>query len=526
MLYFLTDWQSEHPLESDIVFNVNTIFQESGLETKLINTQFSPFLNYVINMFESYDSDTLTSLMDTVTERFALNYAPLTLNDLHFPNAWERTYTRGNVLLSQDGRIKAEVFFNSFGFVSQVYYHSKFKKEIHTYSEKGYLLSKENTNNDEEVLEKLIFDEQGKLILTDFSDHVSIGGAYKKVFKKKTYESFKEVCMELLHLALVNFNPKEDCLVVDGTNDWVMSLIEGVAFPESVVYLFSGPTELCLSQAEEHLRLIENGKAMITDNLRFQEVMMKGKRALQSELHFMPLYPTTLSLGESNNFLEGTVYWQVEQFDSQTSALFGQFLELKLTTRELCLMIESEEEVDETKVEGYLTHFIAQRFEISLSSPEYGLVQQYYEALENEEMTPGLRELFQTTKRENPTFSRVIEAYLFYTGISFRKRSSVETLKADFQKVRVFIDQRQKYDFLSHSLAVSAGIPILSKTPSPYLLDGKNGLLYQEDEQLVKAVHDYLTSSDLWNQSLVDSVEVIENNSAKGLIEKWKEVLK
>lgn len=526
MLYFLTDWSSEHRLESDVLFNVNTIFQEGGFETKLINTQFSPFLNYLMNGFESYDSDHFIQLMDIVSERFVLNYAPLTLNELNFPKDWERTYTRGSVLLSKKGELKAEIFFNSFGFVSQVYYHSKFMKEIHTYSEKGYVLSKENLNSDGEVLEKLIFDEQGKLILTDFDNYVSIGGAYKRVFKKMKYANFKEVCIELLHLALVHFNPKEDRLVVDGTNDWVMSLIEGIAFPESVVYIFSGSIELCFSQVEEHLRLIENGRAMITDNLRFQAAIEKGKEPLQSELHFMPLFPTALSLGESNNFLEGTVYWQIEAFDSQTSALFGKFLELKLATRELCLMIESEIESDENKVESYLTHFIAQSFEINLSSPEYGLVKQYYEALENGEMTPGLRDLFQMTKREKPTFSRVIEGYLFYTGISFRKRYSVETLKADFQRVRVFIDQREKYDFLSHSLAASAGIPILSKTPSPYLVHGKNGLLYEEDEDLVEAVRAYLIDPDLWNQSLVESVEVIENNSAEGLIEKWKEVLK
>lgn len=74
MLYFLTDWSSESPqLESNILFNINTIFQEGGFETKLINTHFSPFLNYYMNKFESYDSDHFISLMNTVTDRFALN---------------------------------------------------------------------------------------------------------------------------------------------------------------------------------------------------------------------------------------------------------------------------------------------------------------------------------------------------------------------------------------------------------------------------------------------------------------------
>ncbi|BDH83410.1 hypothetical protein LLID5_06950 [Lactococcus lactis] len=527
MLYFLTDWSSEPPqLDSNLLFNINTIFQEGGFETKLINTHFSPFLNYYMNKFESYDSDHFISLMNTVTDRFALNYAPLILNDLDFPKDWERTYTRGSVLLSKEGIIKAEVYFNSFGFVSQVHYPTSLGKEILVYSEKGTLLTQSSFDSSGEAIEQRIYDEGGQLILTQWGGVVFIEATYQKRFKKKTYKSFKEVCMELLHLALVNFNPEEDCLVIDGTNDWVMSLIDGIEFPESVVYIFSGPSEPCHSQMAKHLSLIEKGKGVITDNLHFQAAIEKGKKPLQSELHFMPLFPTVLRLGESNNFLEGTVYWQIEAFDSQISALFEKFLELKLSTSEICLTIESEKATDETKVDTHLSHFITKNFEISLSSYEYGLVKQYYEALENEEMTPGLRDLFQANKRENPMFNRVIEAYVFYTGISFRKSASVDDLKADFQRVRLFIDDRQKYDFLSHSLAVSAGIPILSKTPSPYLVHGKNGLLYEEDEDLLKTIRAYLTDPDLWNQSLVESVEIIENNSAEGLIEKWKEVLK
>ena len=529
MLYFLTDWSSEQPqLESDIIFNINTIFQEGGLDAKVINTQLSPFLNYFTNVFENYDSDHFIPLMDTVSDRFALNYAPLTLKDLQFPSRWERTYTRENVLLSQDGVIKAEVYFNSFGFVSQVHYFTRLGKEIHTYSEKGSLLTQSSFDSSGEEIEQRLFDEGGQVILTKWGGKVSIEEAYQNYFKKATYPTSKEVFMELVQLALVDFNSKEDRLIIDGTNAWLLSLIEGIEFPESVVYIFSGATEICLSQVNKNLALIEKGKAIITDNQALQNSIDNTPfyQSIRHKSHFMPLYPAVLRLGESNDFLEGTVYWQIESLDSQTGALLEKFLEMKLTIRELCLMIESEVEGDEQKVEHALKSFISHHFEISFNSSEYDLVKQYYEALENEEMTPGLRDLFQATKRENSMFSRVIEGYLFYTDIKFRKSSSVETLKADFQTVRVFIDERQKNDFLSHSLAVSAGIPILSKNASPYLVNGKNGFLYQEDKQLVKAVHDYLTDPDLWNQSLVESVEVIENNSSEGLFEKWKEVLK
>lgn len=528
MIYFLTDWQSEMDrLESNILFNVNKIFNEGGIETKMINTQFSPFSNYFTNHFEFYDSDHFTNLLDAVTDRFALCYAPLILKDLEFPKTWEKVYTRNNVLLTKEGEVKAEVFFNSFGFVSQVHYLSSLGKEIDIYSEKGVVLLKQKFNNDGEQVEQQIFDEGGQLILTQWNDYVFIDNSYKSHFKRSTYSTFKEVCMELVNSSLVNFNPKEDRLIIDGTSNWLMELIEAFQYPESIVYIFTGSTVECLSQLNHHLQFIEKGKSIITDNIHFlNELKRNDFYPIKNKLRYIPLYPTTLMLGESNTYLEEYVYWQIEQFDSQISALFQKFLQMKMEVRDLCLIIDIKEEGDEDKIKMLLESFVVKNFEVILTSPEYELVKKYYEALRNEEMTAGLKELFQKFKKEDKEFSRIIESYLFYTGISFKKNVAFQELKTAFGKVRVFIDQREKYEFLSHSLAVSAGIPLLSKKASPYLINGKNGILYKDIKEVIEGVKDYLSDHDLWNKNLVESVELIENNSANGLLEKWKENLK
>lgn len=526
MIYFLTDWQSEQPqFESDIMYNVSKVLQDQNLETKTINTCLSPFINYFINSFEFYNSDHFIQLIESATDRFSLTYAPLTLNDLSFPKEWEMTYTRSSVLFTREGMIKAEVFFNCFGFVSQIRYPTFLGEKIEVYSEKGVLLTQKTIDSSGEVIEQVIFDERGQEILTIWSDYVFIEKAYQKSFKKKNYQTFEEVCIELINLALANFNPKEDRLIIDGTNDWVMSLIEGVDFPESVLYIFSGSTQVCLSKIERHLELIKKGRRIVTDNLQLLEILESTLPLLKNKFYSMPLYPTLLRLGESNNFSETTIYWQIEQFNAPSRALLETFLEMKLKTPELCFIIEGKAEDDGRIFEKDLLNFVSQRFEISFSSPEYELVKQYYEGLEKGEVAPHLRESFQTEKQENPLFSDVIKAYLFYKGISFRKDSSIYSLKKDLGKVRIFIDHCQKQEFFNHSLAVSAGIPLLSKMPSPYLVDGKNGFLYKEDGQLIKGLKYYL-SPDRWNQSLVESVEVIENNRRDKLNEKWKEVLK
>lgn len=528
MIYFLTDWQSENPsLESNVVFNVNKVFHEGKIETKIINTQVSPFLNYLTNSFEFYDSDHFIQLFDSVTDRFALNYAPLTMNDLEFPTNWEKVYTRTNVLLSENGKIKAKVFLNSFGFISQVDYYTSLGKEVHVFSEKGTIISKKMFDPLGKQIEQQYFDEGERLILTQWSDYVFISEFYQSRFKRTTYQSFSEVCKELINVALEQFDPKKDRLVIDGTSEWLMTLGEGFKFPESIVYLFTGSTQNYISQAELHLNLMRKGIQVITDNGLLQDELKKSRDyyEMQNAPLLIPFYPTTLTLGESNTYSEQYIYWQIEQFEGQIANLFNKFLEMKLMTPELCLIIESEVESDEKKVDTLLIDFMTHKFEVNINTSEYQLVKEYYEAVENEELTPGLRELFQVTKLTNPEFSRVIDAYLFYAGITFKRNSNIQALQEEFQKVRIYIDQRVAYEFLSHSIAVSAGIPVLSRMPSPYLADGKNGLIFNEEKQLLEAVKHYLSEPDQWNQSLVESVEMIEVNSSASILEKWKKGL-
>lgn len=525
MIYFLTEWQSKSTdLESNMVFNINKVFYEGQIDSKIINTLSSPFLNYLTNPFEFYNPSHFIDLLDAVKEPDSLNYVPLTLRDMTFPKDWEKIYTRTNILLTKDGDIKAEVFLNAFGFVSQVYYYTGLGKEIDVYTEKGTIMCKQYIDAFEEQVEQQFFDEKGQLILTQRDDWVFISEPYKRKFKHAVYQTFSEVCIEMLNGLLENFNPKEDKLVVEGTNAWLMHLIEGFKFPKALVYLFNGPAQEGISQLSSHLSLVKQGGKLVSDNPLFQEELKVRRifRSLQNKFHLIPFYPTNLTLGESNRYLEQFVYWQVDRIDAQVKALLNKFLEVKLELREFCLIIEGR---DEREFIDVINSFIVQHFEISFTSSEYQLVQRYYEALENSELTPDLRERFQSAKQECPGFDRFIESYLFYRGISFRKKFSTQGLKEDFQKVRLYIDHRKNSEFLSHSLAVSAGIPVLSKNSSPYLIDGKNGYVYEDERQLLEVVKTYLTDPDQWNKNLVESVEIIETNNTSGLLEKWKECL-
>ena len=109
--------------------------------------------------------------------------------------------------------------------------------------------------------------------------------------------------------------------------------------------------------------------------------------------------------------------------------------------------------------------------------------------------------------------------------MEFRYQSPLSLLKQDLNKARVFVEQTEASDFFIHSLAVSAGIPLVLRKKSPYLGDGKNGVILEDESCLVQVVKKYLINRDSWNQNVVESVEVIQAYSAEGLLQKWKEEL-
>ncbi|KZK08513.1 MULTISPECIES: accessory Sec system glycosyltransferase Asp1 [Lactococcus] len=529
MIYFLTDWQGEEQLELDAIFNVTKTFNISEVETKIINTKLLPFSSYFANSFEFYNPNKIINLLDTVAHQVAATHAPLNLSDLHFPQNWEKTFTRTNVLLSENGVIKGEVFFNKFGFVSEVHYPSQLGNEIHVYSEKGHILSKQKISSSGEQIENQVFDEGGKLIFTDWSDYVFIGETYKNYFARETYATFKDLFIELLNTTLTNFNSVEDRIIVDGTSSWLMDIVEGFSFPETALYVFSGELGQCIDQIDKHRTLIEKGKRIITDNHSLQKRIENDLvyQSLKNVTRYMPLYPTTLTLGKSNTYLEQSIYWQINHFDVQSEKILLDFLRLKLEINDLYLIIDMQNNADQVKVQRTIESFISQNLGVDTISSDYLLVKQYYEALEKEEMTPELDNLFSIAKEEqNLEFSKALEAYAFFTCITFRNFPSVQELRQDFTKMRIFIDYRDENQFHSHSLALSAGIPILSKKASPYLNKEKNGVVFQNNEQLIRATDSYLSNTDKWNQNLVESVDIIQKYSMDGLIIEWKEYLK
>lgn len=529
MIYFIADWSSTKvSLESNAMFNVTRMFSDKDIKTKIINTRMPSFFNFFANQYNFQNHTELIGLLDCVLEVSNGSHSPLNLLDLKLSPKFEKTYTKKNVLLTKDGVVKGEIYFNDFGYVAEVHYFSDLGKEVHFYSEKGYVYCKQTFDHMHKQVKRQMFDEFGKLVFTEVPNCIVIADAYLKHFKQKNYVNYKEVCIELLNKTLDNFNPKVDKIIIDASSTWITKIMANFSYMENMILMFPHDVKKVKLKINESQTLVERSKKIITDNTTFgKEILNKNYcQNITQKVNCIPFYPTNLMLGKSNTYAEQYVYWHINHLDQKTITILTSFLEMKLKMGDLCIVIESQVEADKDILIKIVTAFVNQNFNIEIGTPEYVLVKQYYEAKKKKELTPALREAFQTAKKNSQNFHQNIAAYLFSTGFEFRCNSDYQQLEIDLQKIRVYVDNCEQSNFFRHSLAVSAGIPLLSNQLSPYLVDKKNGFLIRDNEQMFKTVENYLVNTDMWNQNLVESIEVIEKFGEAELMIKWQAELK
>lgn len=528
MIYFLTDWHIDRDnFESDAMLNTIKVLKHSN--SQIINLQSAPFMHYLVNYFGLQSQNSFSDLLDVFLDVPSKNTTPTTLTDLKWLSKYEKYYTNKDVTFSNNGVVKGRVYFNQWGFVSQVEYISSNSREIDIYSHKGYVSSKNFYDAQGEKIKWQVYDEQGQVIFTEYPDCVIIAEAYDQKFSRDIYTNYGDLFLEMLSSVLSDFNPRTDRLIIDAKSPYVSEFLSIFPYLQSLVLIYSGQVNEFQAQLSEHFSVIKNVKQIMTDNVvlidRIRQESSRQHQHVMKNVSYMPFYATSLNLGESNSTADQNIYWQINCLNKLQQESLAKLIAMKLEIPELCVIVDSESDSDQNVLNQIVSNFVSQYFEINLASDDYQLVKQYHEAQEAEEMTPMLREAYSNAKKDRAIFAQYIKAYLFKKGFSFRFDSNKQEKVMDFNITRVLVDSRDDNDYFSHALAVSAGIPIVSFQQSPYLINEKNGYIVQDSKQLIQTILQYVSDTDTWNQNLVASVDVIEMFGEDELSKKWREKL-
>ena len=177
---------------------------------------------------------------------------------------------------------------------------------------------------------------------------------------------------------------------------------------------------------------------------------------------------------------------------------------------ELC--IASSEKNNIKKLEAYLKKALTQYSHLEMSDVLTDI------SLDSE---TGENQL-DTSEGNTDQKSEVVDLY---------KRVRIETFETEnaiiqaFKTVRLIIDVSRRPNIYIQIAGISAGIPQINLTTSPYIVDKKNGLILQELSELNQAITYYFNGLRHWNESLVYSVRQIRQYTDGAIVNQWQRLL-
>lgn len=143
-----------------------------------------------------------------------------------------------------------------------------------------------------------------------------------------------------------------------------------------------------------------------------------------------------------------------------------------------------------------------------------GLTEEEIEAIEKAE-----------NQIESETDKELIKKAKFFRRITFYRIESESEWIKELNFVRLIIDMGKDMDLYLQIAGISAGIPQINSTPSPYVENHKNGMIVPDALEIKEAIDYYLVGLKHWNQALVYAAGKIVQYSSDNLISLWNESL-
>jgi len=256
-----------------------------------------------------------------------------------------------------------------------------------------------------------------------------------------------------------------------------------------------------LSASDSLLQFALNDvKLIITDSEENKEAILAVMPSLQSKIHHVTSFDSRLRLGSSQERKESKIYFYVGEHHFLSRKVLKILLEIlaKNPLFEIVFVFYNASENLLLILRSQLNKLIEE-----LSLYEVQLVSSSQEFGENQ-----IQDDFLLEERE----------YRYQIKNFFNENDIIKEL----EKTRLIIDLNEEPNLYTQIAGISAGIPQINKTKTEYVDHLKNGYVLTKVEEIEKAMNHFLKSLKPWNESLIYSIEKIQEYTGQRLIEKWE----
>ncbi|MHC5228635.1 accessory Sec system protein Asp1 [Enterococcus sp. LJL99] len=531
MIYFISNWtETTVNLEEDCLLHVSKQFGENRQDYRILTVNYLPFLRYMMQSVSAL-SEKYISIFDFIQNIETSVGHPLTIEDIQFPEDIEQLFHPNGVTLLREGKEYGNVYFNEHGCLEKIIYENDNGSIVDYYDDRGFLSIKEIRNETNQIVKKKYFNEHGYHTLSECLDEtpqIIIEKMGNSILRKQKFLKIEDVVRFTISLFLEEINSKEDQVIFEVSPFLIQLLNAPRLQKKKIIPIFFENSRFDRISNELQQFILKESTCIVTDTTNKKNDLEKSTKYFpelkEKKIVFIPIYTTEVRLGISNSIPQLIIYLKIDEINQHHQSLYQAIVKEMIQNPEYSLVIQ----VNNTKDQETLTEMhhllVNKHFEVDHLSEDYQKVETFIKAKKatklfekDEKAVEGIRK---TAK-----WPKLVEAVETVDRFEFLVSPSVTSIKVMLSRARIFIDLNKKNHLLLQSIAVSAGIPLVLKEETDYLINGKNGLIAETIPESIVAMNYFLTDLDHWNKSLVESIEVIKKNSIEQTMKKWRRVL-
>ncbi|USS93662.1 accessory Sec system protein Asp1 [Fructilactobacillus ixorae] len=453
---------------------------------------------------------------------------PLNVFDFPTPAGYEPFFNPSNnqVCLYKDNTLAVEItVHNQLEVERVVYFEPDGVRRINYYSDAGFLSTTVWLNTTNQIIRQEWYTPLQQVVFwRDEAQQFQIDPAFQSEFSLSTYPSLQSIIKERYER---HFHTPEHV---------VAAYRSGVMMEDQFHLSLPAQHMVALLEPEVNLDKVAQLKRQFPAT---QWVFPSQKLAQRFQTEYdddseqvvaIEPYPTSFNPGLSNEFEAQFVYLQLR---NQTEAQIAQLVEgvlPELQQDENMVLLVAGDDASRQLMQLYQRRWIWQHLGVDVNGDEFTTYteaaqprnfqteSEWLDYIDNE----VIRDDVELTEADLHRFYR---ASLFQSQIQLIKEQDQSSAEL-FQKVRLFVYMGMHADLKKQIQAISAGVPIISTTPTDLVRTGENGFYNQDLATLPDQLNYFLQDLHHWNQAVVASVDLMEEYEQDQLLERWKGVLK
>ncbi|WP_349515867.1 accessory Sec system protein Asp1 [Leuconostoc suionicum] len=527
MFYFVPYWGKINASTAfDDTVNQIRMFETVQEDTQTIILDYSPQMRCFLHQ-QSLSSDKYWSIFDEIQSVKNVRNKILDFTDFSWPKEAEFVYTPFRINIVIDQKLYASISFGIEGQLSEINYfdNEKIEKKL-IFDDRGFVSSIIYFKNGEK-------DYQDYLDLTGIwqirikyltnSESVIVNAQVNNGFEKESYVNLSELIQELLTKHFEQENGlKNSVLVIAANTKYNQLLLNLKQRPQKIVLSFFKDRYSYQNSQQRLLNEISVVDLAVVDT---QEQMEDIKKLIvssemyvaENKLQHLSPYDTRFQLGNSQQHKELKIFLPIQPSSyNNLEYVLNTIINCMIKNKLIYLDIVCAEQQNIKKLEYHVVEALAKYFHL-----DYHVVLKCVQ-IDDES---GENKIDQYIGNDDNIIDQqrtIIELYRRINVI--QTQTEIDIIQA-FESARLIIDINQIPNVYIQIAGISAGIPQINLTKSPYIINKKNGLIIQDLSELDEAIEYYLNGLRHWNESLVYSVKQISQYTNGAIVKQWKCVL-